>query len=81
MKRKLELEVKTVDTILEILGGLLHAGLEMENFLESEGKAVPKKLKKQNAKTLIAHMELSMALRSVEVSELEQMFALESHQK
>lgn len=81
MKRQLELEVKTVDTILEILGGLLHAGMEMENFLESEGKAVPKKLKRQNAKTLMAHMQLAMALRSVEVSELEQIFALESHQK
>jgi len=49
----------------------------MENFLESEGKAVPKKLKKQNAKTLIAHMELAMELRSVEIAELEEVFALE----
>jgi hypothetical protein len=77
VKRKLELEVKTVDTILEILSGLLHAGIEMEKFLENEGQPVPKKLRKQNAKTLVAHMQLGMALRSVEIAELEEVFALE----
>lgn len=79
MKRKLELEVKTVDTILEILGGLLHAGVEMEKFLENEGQPVPKKLKKQNAKTLMAQLELTLALRSVEIAELEEVFALEQN--
>jgi hypothetical protein len=79
VKRKLELEVKTVDTILEILGGLLHAGVEMEKFLENEGQPVPKKLKKQNAKTLMAQLELTLALRSVEIAELEEVFALEQN--
>lgn len=79
MKRKLELEVKTVDTILDILSGLLHAGLEMEKLLENAGQPVPKKLRKQNAKTLVAHMQLSMELRSVEIAELEEVFALEQN--
>ena len=79
MKRKLELEVKTVDNILDILSGLLHAGMEMEKFLENEGQPVPKKLRKQNARTLMAHMELAMALRSVEIAKLEEVFALEQN--
>jgi hypothetical protein len=79
VKRKLELRVKTVDTILEILSGLLFAGMEMEKFLEEQGQPVPKKLRKQNARTLMAHMELAMELRSVEIAELEEVFALEQN--
>ena len=77
MKIKLELEVKTVDDILEILSGLLDAGIEMENFLEKEGQPIPKKLRKQNAKTLLARMQLSTQVRSVEIAQLEEVFALE----
>jgi len=80
-KRTLELDTKTVYTLLDTFSDLIMTSIEVQKVMEKSGKRIPKKLSRQTRKLILAHADLFIANQKVEVDELESVFAMESFQK
>lgn len=80
-KRTLELNTKTVYTLLDTFSDLIMTSIEVQKVMEQAGQKIPKKLSRQTRKLILAHADLHIANKKVEVDELESVFAMESFQK
>lgn len=80
-KRTLELETKSIYTLIDTLEGLINASMEIQLRLKLADKRVPIKLSKQVRKLIKAHADLTTANKAFEVDELESILALDSFEK